>query len=153
MHLSRNFTINELVKSQTAIRNSIDNTPDSEQIVALTALCHMILQPCRDNYGMFTPNSAFRTIELCELIGSSPDSQHTLGEAADIEMPGVDNYKFAEWIIENLEFDQLILEFYKKGEPNSGWVHVSYAKDREQRKEIRHSVYENNKIKYPEGLV
>ena len=152
MRLSRNFTLSELVKSQTAIRNSIDNTPNTEQIVALTALCHAVLQPCRDKYGLFTPNSTFRTVELCELLGSSPKSQHALGEASDIEMAGVDNYEFAEWVIENLEFDQLILEFYTPGIPDSGWVHVSY-KTEDNRKQCLTAMKENGKTIYKPGLV
>ena len=59
-------------------------------------------------------------------IGSKDASQHTKGEAADIEIPGLDNLELYYWIAENLDFDQLILEYYS-GEPSSGWVHVSYV--------------------------
>ena len=125
MNLSRNFSLSELTKSQTALRNGLDNKPSTEEIVALTVLCNNILQPIRDKYGSFTPNSGFRTVELCELVGSSAKSQHAKGEAADIEVAGIDNYKLAEWIVKNLDFDQLILEFYIENDPNSGWVHCS----------------------------
>ena len=62
-------------------------------------------------------------------IGSSTKSQHCKGEAADFEIFGVANNELADWIKENLMFDQLILEYYTPGEPNSGWVHVSYTKE------------------------
>ena len=140
MHLSRNFSLSELTKSQTALRNGLDNKPSMEEIVALTVLCNNILQPVRDRYGSFTPNSAFRTVELCKLVGSSAKSQHARGEAADIEVTGIDNYQLAEWITKNLDFDQLILEFYNSDDPSSGWVHVSYSRlKQEQRHDIRHT--------------
>ena len=131
MYLSRNFSLSELTKSQTALRNGLDNTPSTEEIVALTSLCGNILQPVRDKYGSFTPNSGFRTVKLCELVGSSAKSQHAKGEAADIEVAGGDNYQLAVWISKNLDFDQLILEFYNSDDPSSGWVHVSYDRLKE----------------------
>jgi len=152
MRLSGNFTLGGLTKSQTAIRNGIDNIPGLEEIVSLTGLCHRILEPVRKEYSAFSPNSGYRSAELCELVGSSAKSQHAKGEAADIEIPGVDNFQLAEWIKSNLEFDQLILEFYKKGEPSSGWVHVSFSRSKSQRNDIRHTVFKDNKVKYPEGL-
>jgi zinc D-Ala-D-Ala carboxypeptidase len=66
---------------------------------------------------------------LCEAIGSSSKSQHARGEAADFEIPGVDNMQLATWINKNTNFDQLILEFYEPGDPNSGWVHCSAVKE------------------------
>ena len=153
MYLSRNFSLSELTKSQTALRNGLDNKPSMEEIVALTVLCNNILQPVRDRYGSFTPNSAFRTVELCKLVGSSAKSQHARGEAADIEVTGTDNYQLAEWITKNLDFDQLILEFYNSDDPSSGWVHVSYSRlKEEQRHDIRHTVVHDKKVKYKQGL-
>ena len=76
MKLSDHFTLNELTKSQTALRLGIDNTPDDEQIENLKALCENILEPVRDKYGPLTPSSGFRSIPLCETIGSSVKSQH-----------------------------------------------------------------------------
>ena len=153
MHLSRNFSLSELTKSQTALRNGLDNKPSMEEIVALTVLCNNILQPVRDRYGSFTPNSAFRTVELCKLVGSSEKSQHAKGEAADIEVVGTDNYELAEWIAKNLDFDQLILEFYNSDDPSSGWVHVSHSRTKgEQRHDIRHTVVQDKKVKYKQGL-
>lgn len=127
MKLSPHFTLAEATKSQTAARKGIDNTPDAEAIERMKALCEKVLEPVRAHFGRpVIVNSFFRSLELNRAIGSKDDSQHTKGEAADIEVPGVDNAEVATWIRDNLEFDQLILEFYEPGDPSSGWVHVSY---------------------------
>ncbi len=128
MNLSEHFTLRELVKSQTAARMGIDNTPDSFALAYLDRLCRDILEPVREHYGVaFSPSSGYRSPELCEAIGSSRKSQHAKGQAADFEVPGIDNLVLAEWVKENLKFDQLILECYMPGNPNSGWVHCSIA--------------------------
>jgi hypothetical protein len=126
MNLSRNFTLSELIKSDTAIRKGINNNPNAEQIEKLKALCENILQPVRDHFGRVKVTSGFRSVELCTAIGSSANSQHAKAEAADFECPGVDNAELADWIHKNLPYDQLILEFYTPGEPNSGWIHCSW---------------------------
>jgi len=128
MNLSKNFTLNELTKSQEATRLGIDNTPNEEQILNLKILCEKILQPVRDFYGMpLSISSGYRSVALCEAIGSSAKSQHTKGQAADFEIFGVANKEVAEFIVKNLEYDQCILEFWNENEPNSGWVHCSYS--------------------------
>lgn len=128
MNLSEHFTLRELVKSQTAARMGIDNIPDSFALAYLDRLCRDILEPVREHYGVaFSPSSGYRSPELCEAIGSSRKSQHAKGQAADFEVPGIDNLALAEWVKENLKFDQLILECYMPGNPNSGWVHCSIA--------------------------
>ena len=127
MNLSRNFTLSELTKSDTAIRRGIDNNPNAEQIEKLKALCENILQPVRDHFGRVKVTSGFRSVELCEAIGSSARSQHARAEAADFEVIGVDNAELFDWIKNNLTPDQLILEFYTPGEPNSGWIHCSWV--------------------------
>lgn len=124
MKLSKNFSLAEMVKSQTAERKGIPNEPDDEQVYAMALLAKNILQPIRDKFGSFIVSSGFRSAELCVAIGSKITSQHAKGEAADFEVAGVDNYELALWIEENLEFDQLILECYTGG--NSGWIHCSY---------------------------
>jgi hypothetical protein len=124
MKLSKNFSLAEMVKSQTAERKGIPNEPDDEQVYAMALLAENILQPIRDKFGSFIVSSGFRSAELCVAIGSKITSQHAKGEAADFEVAGVDNYELALWIEENLEFDQLILECYTGG--NSGWIHCSY---------------------------
>ena len=152
MKLSKNFSLKELTKSQTAMRNDIDNSPNTEQIVNLTALCNCVLQPIRDEHGRVDINSGLRVLELNRKIGSSDKSQHVLGMAADIECPAVDNFELAKWIQNNLDFDQLILEFYTAGEPTSGWVHVSYNRDGSNRKKAMTAVKNNGKTVYQEGL-
>ena len=129
MNLSRNFTLTELTKSDTAIRKGINNNPNAEQIEKLKALCENILQPVRDHFGRVKITSGYRSVELCAAIGSSARSQHAKAEAADFECPGVDNAELADWIHRELPYDQLILEFYTPGEPNSGWIHCSWIAD------------------------
>ena len=128
MNLSKSFTLNELTKSQEAIRLGIDNTPNEEQIQNLKILCEKLLQPIRDFYGMpLSISSGYRSVALCEAIGSSAKSQHTKGQAADFEIFGVPNKEIAEFIVKNLDYDQCILEFWNENDPNSGWVHCSYS--------------------------
>ena len=126
MNLTRNFSLLELTKSDTAIRKGIDNNPNADQVEKLKALCENILQPVRDHFGRVKVTSGVRSVELCTAIGSSANSQHAKAEAADFECPGVDNAELADWIHKNLPYDQLILEFYTPGEPNSGWIHCSW---------------------------
>ena len=83
MNLSRNFTLQELIKSDTAIRKGIDNNPNSDQIKKLQLLCERVLQPVRDQFGRVKVTSGFRSPELCLAIGSSLESQHTKAEAVD----------------------------------------------------------------------
>ena len=128
MELSKSFTLNELIKSQEAIRLGIENIPNKEHIENLKILCEKILQPLRDYYGLpVSISSGYRSIALCEAIGSSAKSQHTKGQAADFEIFGVANKDVADFIVQNLEYDQCILEFWNENEPNSGWVHCSYS--------------------------
>ena len=130
MNLSNNFTLNELTKSQTATRKGIHNEPSTEHIENLIHLAKTILQPVREHFGKpVMISSGYRSPELCEAIGSSAKSQHAKGEAADFEIPGVDNKELAAWITKNCDFDQLILEFYDGVDPNSGWVHCSSKKE------------------------
>lgn len=129
MKLSTNFYLSELIKSQEASRLGISNTPSPEQILKLKALCLEILEPVRAHFGAkpLVISSGFRNQKVNSAVGSSSTSQHTRGEAVDFEIPGVPNGDVAKYIRDNLKFDQLILEFYTQGQPNSGWVHVSYA--------------------------
>jgi hypothetical protein len=147
MNLSRNFSLQELTKSDTAIRKGIDNNPNADQIEKLKALCENILQPVRDHFGRVKVTSGYRSVELCTAIGSSVNSQHAKAEAADFECVGVDNAELADWIYANLNFDQLILEFYTPGEPNSGWIHCSYTTD-QPRKQFLHAFKSEGKTKY-----
>jgi len=107
----------------------INNNPTAGQIENLKRLCESILQPIRNHYDSpVIISSGYRSAELCIAIGSTIHSQHAKGEAADLQVIGVDNKALAKYIKENLDFDQLILEYYKEEEgPHSGWVHVSYV--------------------------
>jgi hypothetical protein len=126
MKLSKNFHLSEFTTSQTAARRRIDNTPPPAVIKALTDLCTHVLEPVRAHFGPVRVSSGYRSPALNRAVGGSKTSQHVLGQAADIECPGVSNAELARWIARNTDFDQLILEFYTPGQPNSGWVHVSW---------------------------
>ena len=147
MNLSRNFTLSELIKSDTAIRRGINNNPNAEQIEKLKLLCENILQPVRDHFGRVKVTSCFRSVELCLAINSSANSQHAKAEACDFECPGVDNAELADWIHKNLPYDQLILEFYTPGEPNSGWIHCSWIADQRRASRL-HAFKFEGKTKY-----
>ena len=126
MKLSANFSLGEMTKSQTATRKGIRNEPSTEHVENLIHLAETVLQPVRNHFGKAVViSSGYRSPALCEAIGSSAKSQHARGEAADFEIPGVDNKELATWISKNCNFDQLILEFYNESDPNSGWVHCS----------------------------
>jgi uncharacterized protein YcbK (DUF882 family) len=136
MKLTENFSLNEMLKSQTALRKGINNKPHEPSVVTnLQTLCEKVLQPVRDKFGPVTINSGYRCPELNKAVGSSDKSQHMVGQAADIEVPTVSNKEVAEWIRDNCDFDQLILEFYNGVDPRSGWVHVSYVDADKNRKQ------------------
>ena len=147
MNLSRNFTLQELIKSDPAIRLDINNNPNSGQIEKLKDLCENILQPVRDHFGRVKVTSGFRSEALCIKIGSSVNSQHAKAEAADFEVIGTDNAELADWIYKNLEPDQLILEYYTPGEPNSGWIHCSWIPEG-RRAQFMHAYKSEGKTKY-----
>ena len=146
MKLSQNFSLRELTKSQTAERKGISNEPTEEHIENLKLLCTKILQPIRDEWGVVSISSGYRSQALCEAIGSKITSQHARGQAADFECYGIDNNKLFNWTIENVPFDQAILEFYT-GDPDSGWLHMSYNEDNNRSETLR-AFRENNKVVY-----
>ena len=133
MKLTANISLDELIKSQVAERKGINNNPSPMQIENLKALAVNILQPIRSQFDKpLIISSGFRCAQLNIEIGSSVHSEHCADNksaAADFEISGVDNKELAEWIKSNLEWNQLILEFYREGEPSSGWVHCSYSTD------------------------
>ena len=150
--LSKNFTLTEFTKSQTAARRGLDNTPGPEHLQNAKDLFENVVQKVRDKFGVTVINSGYRGPALNEAVGGSSKSQHCKGEAADIECPGQSNYLVAKWIEENLDFDQLILEFYIPGKENSGWVHISY-KSEGNRKSVLTALKENGKTVYKPGLI
>ena len=149
MKLTANFTLDELVKSQTAVRKDINNMPNPDQIENLKALAANILQPVRSHFDKpLIISSGFRCAELCIAIGSSINSQHAKGEAADFEIWGTSNEELATWIKSELEYDQLILEFWSEENPNSGWVHCSYSSNQNRNQSLVASKNEEGKTKY-----
>ena len=139
----------ELTKSQTATRKGIDNTPSPEHQANLQSLCTAILQPIRDHFSkVVTVSSGYRSQELCLAIGSKTTSQHAKGEAADFEIFGVSNKELADYIHEHLDYDQLILEYWKESDPNSGWVHCSYSEGNNRNQYLKAYKDENNKTCY-----
>ena len=148
MKLSSNFSLNELTKSQTAERKGIDNTPSTEHQENLKKLCENVLQPVRDHFEqVVSVSSGYRSPVLCAAIGSKSTSQHARGEAADFEIFGISNKELADWIHYNTNYDQLILEYWKELDPNSGWVHCSYSESNNRRQYLR-AYKENGKTKY-----
>lgn len=129
MQLSPNFSLNEMIRSNTASRLGISNMPDPSGILRLVAVCTNILEPVRAHFGKpVRVNSGYRSLELnAHVPGSAKRSQHTLCEAADYEIDGVSNVEIAKWVRDNLKFDQLILEAHTPGIANSGWVHTSWT--------------------------
>jgi len=148
MSLTKNFSLIELTSSQTATRKGIDNTPSPEHQDNLKSLCTYVLQPIRDHFSrVVSVSSGYRSPELCIAIGSKISSQHAKGEAADFEIFGVSNKELADYIHEELEYDQLILEYWNESDPNSGWVHCSYTNGNNRKQYLR-AYKENGSTKY-----
>jgi hypothetical protein len=153
MKLSANFTLSELTKSQMATRHGIPNEPKPDHIDNLKALCINVLQPIRSEFEKpVMISSGYRSPELCLRLNSSIYSQHAKGEAADFEIHSVSNKDLALWIKNNLEFDQLILEFHNEAEPNSGWIHCSYSSKTNRNQSLIAYRDENGKVQYKPGV-
>ena len=151
MKLSKNFSLEELTRSATATKLGIDNKPDEEHLKNLQVVVDEIAQPLRDHFGKpVRINSGYRSPALNDAIGGSKKSQHSKGEALDLEIDGVSNMEVAGWITENCDYDQVILEFYNPAEgPNSGWVHASCKADLSQnRKRNLIALKDGNKTVY-----
>ena len=152
MKLSENFSLSELIKSQTAERKGIDNTPSPEHQENLKLLCESVLQPVRDHFErVVSVSSGYRSPELCTAIGSKISSQHARGEAADFEIFEISNKELADYVHFNLKYDQLILEYWKESDPNSGWVHCSYSEGNNRRQYLR-AYKENGRTQYAKAL-
>jgi len=150
MKLSKNLTLKEAVKSNTATRLGIDNTPSQWEINNLTAIADHIFQPIRDHFGVpIGVSSGFRCRDLNKAIGGSKYSQHMIGEALDIDADiygKVTNADIFNYIKKNLEWDQMIWEFGNDEEPN--WVHVSYKEGGVNRKQIRKAMRDSKGVYY-----
>lgn len=122
--LTPHFSLEELTRTS----QPFPNTPGPVQTANLKSLCEHVLETVRAHFGKpVRINSGYRSAKVNAAVGSKPSSQHMLGQAADIEIDGISNATIAMWIRDNLAFDQVILENYHKGEPNSGWCHVAYS--------------------------
>ena len=129
MKLTEHFTLAEMTVSPTAKRLGLSNQPTAEHIENMRYCCEKILEPVRAHFGKPVKiNSSYRSPLVNKAVGGSKTSQHVNGQAIDFEIMGVDNKAVADWIGDNLEFDQVILEFYTAGDKNSGWVHASIKK-------------------------
>lgn len=151
--LSSNFSLSEMVKSEAALRHDLDNTPGETEVENLRNLVENVLQPVRDYFERaIKVNSGYRAPKVNVAVGGSRTSDHCKGQAADIEIPGIPNADLAQWIVDNCEFRQVILEFYTPGIPDSGWVHVSYVEG-DNKKQVLTAMKEKGKTVYKQGLI
>lgn len=153
MQLTQNFSLAEMIKSDTALRHGLDNNPPPHVVENLRQLCIHVLQPIRDYFRTGVKvNSGYRSSAVNAAVGGSRTSDHCYGFAADIEIPGVPNYDLAYWIQPNCQFRQLILEFYTPGIPDSGWVHVSYN-PADLKRQVLTATTVNGRTVYTPGLM
>jgi|TARA_R100000081_G_C4787517_1_gene155547 hypothetical protein len=160
MILSKNFTLAELTKSNTALRLGIDNTPNKEGIYKLRILATTLLQPLRNYVGPIRVTSGFRSVALNSAIGGSNKSQHTKCEAVDLQhitRGKSDNLKIFNALISlGLEYDQCILEFGGATETEDSkcpdWIHISYSLNYNRHQILVAYKDKNNKTKYRKPL-
>lgn len=144
MIISEHLTLGELIRSESAKRAGLSNMPNAEQIENLKALAENIFEPIRNHFrAPIYISSGFRSAEVSALIkGAAKNSQHSRGEAIDIDMDGhshnITNADIFYFIKQRLQFDQLINEF------NYSWIHVSYTRNGKLRNQILDAVKENN---------
>ena len=134
--ISKNFTLDELTASATAKQMHIINAPGVDEVCALCALVHNVLQPLRDAMGeSIKIGSGYRCPQLNRAVGGVSNSQHINGEAADLCIDGdmKKGKRWFEWIKSHCDFDQLIMEHNSKG---TYWVHVSYRADGKNRRKV-----------------
>ncbi|NTV71301.1 MAG: hypothetical protein HGA71_14300 [Azonexaceae bacterium] len=160
--IAPNFLVYELTRSELADRRGIDNHfPSDKELQAAIHLAREVLQPIRDKFGSFTPNSVFRGHPLERALKNKPaswlsTSQHSRGEACDIEIVGMSTLALANWAKDNLKaFDQIICECYDPAKgPNSGWVHISLKAPGtgENRRQLLSYIVDHGKMVYVPGL-
>ena len=151
MQLSKNLSLNEVIKSNTALRRGIDNTPNEEHLKNLKYVAEKVFQPIREHFGVpIYISSGYRSQALNEAIGGSPRSFHSHGMALDLDQDGrnkgVSNADVFYYIKNNLQFTELIWEFGDEDNPN--WVHVAIAPGREDEKKIKIAERVNGKTTY-----
>lgn len=127
MKLTEHFKLSEFINSPTAKAKGIDNTPNAQVIANLKLLCEHVLEPLRQHFNCpIIIGSGYRCKALNAAVGGVPNSQHQTGEAVDIHIPdNATGMKWFTWMMDNLEFDQLIKEKSTK-DSKSFWIHVSF---------------------------
>ena len=138
MQLSKNLSLAEVVRSESAKRRGINNMPTAEHLENLKELALNVFQPIRDHFK--TPihiSSGYRSRILNNAVNGAAKSQHCLGQAIDIDVDGtsITNKQVFDYIKENLDFDQLIWEF--GNDLNPDWVHVSFNKGANKKQVLR----------------
>ena len=149
MNLSDNLSLAEATSSATALRKGIANKPTQQHLLNLKEVALHIFQPCREHFGKpLRVTSGYRSEELNKAIGGSSKSQHSKGEALDMQSTkGYTNKELFTYIKDHLNFDQLIGEFPDNvGE--YAWVHCSYKKEGNRGEVLIAYKDENNKTKY-----
>jgi zinc D-Ala-D-Ala carboxypeptidase len=147
--ISDHISYKEATFSQTAIRKDIDNTPSEEVLQRMKTVAENIFEPLRAYVGgPIKINSFYRSIMLNTAIGGSKSSQHTRGEAIDIDdtLGCMSNKDMFTFIKDELDFDQLIWEF--GDDENPAWVHVSYVSPENNRRRILKASKVNGKTTY-----
>ena len=143
MNLSKHVTRSEFERSETAINRGIDNSMNEFEIERAKLVCENCFEPIREHLGQpIKINSGFRSGALNRAIGGATTSQHSLGEAIDLDLHDRDLF---EWIIDNVEFDQLIFEGGTT--ERADWFHISYRKGR-LRKQVLRMVKKGGKSTY-----
>jgi len=144
MRISPHFQLKEFTKSKTADEKKINNTPSVEQIKNITALCKIVLEPVRKNFGMpIYITSGYRSKELNKAIGGSLYSQHMKGEAADFVVKDIPTPKVFDYIVSHsILFDQCIYEIKGKSE----WIHISHKRNRKEK--LKASLDETGRMVY-----
>ena len=147
--ISKHVSYKEGVRSRTADRRGLDNTPNESQLKCMKDIAEGLFEPLREWVGgPIKINSFFRGEPVNTAIGGSKYSQHMKGQAMDIDdtFGHKTNAEMYHYIKDNLDFDQLIWEFGDDKNPN--WIHVSYVTHRENRKKLTIAKKINGKTKY-----
>lgn len=136
-YLTPHFRLSEFTRSATAQARGIDNTPTEEIVSNLRHLCENVLEPLRQHFGEpITISSGYRSAALNRAVGGASNSQHMTGEAADIRVPdSATGMKWFAWMMEHLEYDQLIKE-RATNSSRSFWIHVSLKAHGQQRQHV-----------------
>lgn len=150
MKISEHLSLAEVTRSETAKRKGISNNPTAEHLENFKLLAENVFEKIRNHFGVpIHISSGYRSKELNSAIGGSQTSQHSKGQAIDVDMDGsgdgVTNADVYNFIKDNLEYDQLIWEF--GNDKNPDWVHVSYSKDKNRKQRLK-AVKKNGKTSY-----